>query len=139
MKKTKKVMALLLCAITMAAVLSSCSKEDNYQRKIVGKWEVIHSYRSYGSSFNPVNFDHSLCQDHSAGDIWEFFSDGSVSVEDWEDIGTCTYSIQGDYLVMRVGFVLSYHIQELTNSSLIIWEYKSFADEETYIEFKKVR
>lgn len=37
MKKTMKVMAVLLCAVTMV-ILSACSKEDTNQRRIIGKW-----------------------------------------------------------------------------------------------------
>ena len=53
MRKTKKTITILLCAVTMA-LMSSCSKEDNnqvgpsgggtYQEKIVGKWGLIRQY-----------------------------------------------------------------------------------------------
>ena len=47
MKKTMKVMALLLFAITMSTVLCSCTKEDSSsQRKIKGGWQVTHFYGS---------------------------------------------------------------------------------------------
>lgn len=135
MKKTLKVMALLLCTITISMVLSSCSKEDSYQRKIVGKWEVVHDY-SGRQSFDPANFDQSLYDDYYVGEIWEFFSDGSITID---GAGSITYTIQEDHLVLHEFFVANYHIYELTNSSMIIWMDKQFLDTPVYIEFKKVK
>ena len=133
MKKTLKVMAILLFAVTMVT-MSSCSKEDTYQRKIVGKWEVVHDY-SGSQSFDPANIDQSLYDDDDVGEIWEFFSDGSITID---GEGGVTYTIQGDYLVFQQLFVFNYHIQELTNSSMIIWRDTLF-DTYDYLEFKKVR
>ena len=112
MKKTMKVMAILLCAVTMV-MMSACSKEDTYQRRIVGKWEVVH--HAYGI-FDPLNISPSQFDSDDVGDIWEFRDNGLVWIDDDPPV---SYAITEDYLV--IAGLVSFNIQELTKNSLIIW------------------
>lgn len=114
MKKTTKVMAILLCAVTMV-MLSACSKEDTNERKIIGKWittnEVKYFYDGEGNLIGT--------KDYSVGDVYEFKSDGTASEN---GVFFVKYSIAGDELVLGEGTVtFSYRIVELTNSTMI-WE-----------------
>ena len=136
MKKTLKVMAMLLFVVSMTA-LTSCSKKS--EKLIVGKWECIAaSYTENGEtqSFTDLN-----------GMIWEFKSDGTVVASMPEDLDDeadlkVTYVIVDDQLTMSYidedGDLEkeTYTIKELTNSKLVIEE---VAEQTTVkIEFKKV-
>ena len=126
MKKTLKAMAILLCAVTMV-MMSACSKEDTYQRRIVGKWEVVH--HAYGD-FDPLNISPSQFDNDGVGDIWEFRDDGIVLRND----DPASYVITEDYLV--VAGLVSFNIQEFTKNTLIIWIDYGYRKE--YYELQKV-
>ena len=136
MKKTMNVMTILLCAVTMV-MLSACSKEDSYQRRIVGKWECVHHKRLPD---NPANIDPNQYDDYTnssnIGIIWEFSSDGVW--KQTNSIGTrvYSYSITEEYLILAG--MESLNIHELTNSSLIVWRY-SLNNYYVYDEFQRVR
>lgn len=117
MKTTKRIIAVLLFAITMTTVLNSCSKESTNERKIIGKWietnEVEYIYDGEGNLLGTEN-----CH---VGDVYEFKSDGSVSIDGFFR----KYSINGDELVVGEGnMMVSVRIVELTNSTMI-WEYQT--------------
>lgn len=141
MKKTLKVIAILLFAVTMVTV-SSCSKERTYQNRIVGKWECIHRATGY---IDPTHIDPSQYhnEDCAVGSIWDFTQDGLLKVSEIANTPSNStealpYVIAGEYL--SFGGIVTYYIQELTNSSLIIWsciEYEG--DYYNYYEFQKVR
>ena len=137
MKKTMKLMAILLCAVTMAT-MSSCSKEDTYQRRIIGKWRCIHSY--FDQLDDPTNINPSQYHDdNGVGQIWEFSDDGTMKITGATFSGSpevYPYTITDECLIYG-GFV-SYHIHEFTNTTLIIW-YKYPNNYYEYREFQKVR
>lgn len=127
MKKTKSILAVLLCAMTLFTVVSSCSKESTTgstsentnestnERKIIGKWittnEVKYTYDGEGNLISTEN--------GHVGDVYEFKSDGTASENGWLFV---KYSIVGDELVLGEGnATFSYRIVELTNSAMI-WE-----------------
>lgn len=65
MRKTLKLMVMLLC-VAAVATLSSCSKDN--EDLIIGKWEIV--------KFT----DNLLGEDNSRiGEIWEFKTDGMLS------------------------------------------------------------
>ncbi len=130
MKNVKSILAVLLCAITLFTVLSSCSKESTSgstsvntnestnERKIIGKWittsRVEYQYDEEGNLYNTKNL--------SVGDVYEFKSDGTASENGWLFV---KYSIVGDELVLGEGnATFSFRIVELTNSTMI-WEYQT--------------
>lgn len=129
MKKTMKVMAMLLCAVTMV-LMSGCSKESTYERRIVGKWEVVRTDYCGGCEIPP----------------WVFNSDGrcSVWVEEEDDpglINTSYYFVNGNTLMIQY-YVLTipWEIQELSNTTMILRTNSIKKDEEwTQYEFKKIR
>lgn len=136
MKKTTKVMTMLLCAVTMV-VLSACSKEDTYQRRIIGKWECVH-FKHLPD--NPANVDPNQYDDYTnsgnIGLIWEFSSDGIVKETATYGTNAFTYSITEEYLVCAG--IASFNIHELTNSSLIVW-WNGSGNYCRYYEFQRVR
>lgn len=137
MENALKVMAILLCAVTMAT-MSSCSKEDTYQRRIVGKWECIHSI--FDQLDDPTNIDPSEYNfdDDGVGIIWEFSSDGTMkwTAPDDTDAYTYTYTITEENLI--VAGLLSFQVHEITNTTLIVW-FKNKNNYYRYFEFQKVR
>lgn len=129
MKNAKTILAVLLCAMTLFTVSSSCTKESTSgstsvntnestnERKIIGKWietnEVKYTYDGEGNLLGTEN-----CH---VGDVYEFKSDGSVSIDGFFR----KYSINGDELVVGEGnMMVSVRIVELTNSTMI-WEYQT--------------
>lgn len=116
MKKTLKVMVILLCAVTMV-MMSACSKSTN-ERRIVGDWVRTSSIESaYDTNGNLI-----YTEDHSqiaAGGVYRFRDDGFVinTNGEWEP-----YVIDGDKLVIGDGWTAwKYTIVELTNSTMV-WE-----------------
>lgn len=136
MKKTLKVMAMLLFVVSMTA-LTSCSKKS--EKLIVGKWECIAaSYTENGEtqSFTDLN-----------GMIWEFKSDGTVVASMPEDLDDeadlkVTYVIVDDQLTMSYidedgdPEKETYTIKELTKSKLVIEE--AIGSQSVTYEFKKI-
>ena len=127
MKTTVKKIALLLCAITMAAVSSSCSKEDSYQRKIIGKWEVINTSASEDSGI--------------VGAIWDFNSDGVCSAQIPSGDGTFftynySYVVSDDTLVMTP-MLVNIKIIDITNTTLIL--HFEMGDIEVTREYRKIK
>ena len=139
MKKTTKVMAILLCAVTIV-MLNACSKEDSYQRRIIGKWECVHAKLLPD---NPVNIDPNQYDDSNIDNavlIWEFSSDGIVKATTTDWTYSYTYSITEEYLEVAGTLFQgsgALHIYELTNSSLIVWQYVNGSY--FYLEFQRVR
>lgn len=125
-------LTMMMLAVTMLT-MSSCSKEDTYQRRIIGKWECIHQ-KSLPD--NPTNIDLSQYDDSNAvGNIWEFSNDGIFKETTSNGTSSYTYTITEDYLSL---LGLAFHIQELTSSTLIIW----FGYDNgrcLYYEFQRVR
>lgn len=140
-------MALLLFAITMATVSSSCSKEYSYKRKIEGYWQVKHFYGQYEDALNP-NYGRRWDNWYANGELWSIFDFGF----DHYDIETSGYpydtddelkflerrimgmgdynvwdgyegacNISGDTFVLEDdGYAESAEILELTNTTLIL-------------------
>lgn len=132
MKKTIKVMAILLCAVTMV-MLSACSKEDSYQRRIVGKWECVNYWYAVGN--NPTSINSNQYYDESIiGEIWEFSNDGTARLNN----ELTSYILTENDILF--GGLFTFHIDELTNSSLKVW-WKPI-NNESYVdmyEFQRVR
>lgn len=103
MKKTLKLMTMLLCVVSLAS-LSSCSRDGD----IIGKWKVT-------SATSDDDFD----AEAMVGDIWEFTADGVL----YRITGTETYSgqyaVNDNYLVANGG-ILQGPITTLTNSRLVL-------------------
>lgn len=112
MKTTVKIIALLLCAITMATVLGSCSKEDVYQSNISGSWQVTHFY----GSFTGIESDYEDTWDESYenGKTWFFmyYGDGEYLHADGEYLlSTNSYGhdAPGDGLSFLERTILGFH------------------------------
>ncbi len=140
MKKTLKVMAMLLFVVSMTA-LTSCNKEA--EKLIVGKWEcTTATYTDEGSTYSVPEL---------IGMIWEFKANGDLigtilDVEDdYDDVSeTASYVILGNILTITStdldGDVdsESYIIKELTKSKLVLEDDDYEWDENAVLEFKKI-
>ncbi len=128
MKKAIKLIVMLLFAVAMAT-MSSCSKEDSYQRKIVGKWKLIHEY---GVNDEGNHFEHTY---EDGEKTWVFNSDGGCSfpINGGSNVNG-TYVITNNTLMISYLLSYSFEIQELTNTTMIL--HLSFFSEKTY-EFRK--
>lgn len=124
-----KYAVILLLGLSMVSMITSC-KKDNTQL-IVGKWEVIHHSSKVTETFDPASITPSMYDNHEVGDVWEFSSDGVLTM----DGERMPYTIQGDILTIQYMFSINFNIYELTNSSLKIWCY--FWGEGEYYEFKR--
>ena len=138
MKKTLKVMAMLLFVVSMTA-LTSCKKENT--KLIVGRWECVTA------SYTDDGITESIPA--LKGMVWEFKSDGKVVADvsiDLPDIdiieADATYVVSGNTLTIRSVEIdhdvetETYLIKELTNSKLILQERDN--DDYLLIEFKKI-
>lgn len=103
MKKTLKMMAMLLCVATVAT-LSSCSKDS--EDLIIGKWEVVKCTKIENGNVTEASSDF--------GNIWEFKTGGVLSY----DGNNTTYSISGNDIVIMG--VLNGTISTLTQSKLVL-------------------
>lgn len=100
MKKTLKLMVMLLC-VAAFATLSSCSKDN--EDLIVGKWKIV-----YNSSNNT-----------GTGYVWEFKSNGKMTTDDPRELiyGTeVEYTVNDD--ILTLAGMMSFSIDKLTNSEL---------------------
>lgn len=132
MKKTMKVMAMLLCVVSMA-MMSACSKEESNQRKIVGTWETVRVYGTYS------NGEYDEEQLESGESVWTFNSDGSVTLSEngGESVSTGNYSIiDNDKLLITQILSIQFEIRELTNSKMVLRSSAFGADR--YFEFRKI-
>lgn len=140
MKKTIKVMAILLCAVTMV-MLSACSKKDTYQRRIIGKWECVNSWYAVGNdpaSISPNQYLYDEGDHDRIGQIWEFSNDGTMRM----DNVLFSYIFTEDEDDILIGGLFTFHINELTNSSLKVWVDLFNSSDEDCIrmaEFQRVR
>ena len=110
MKKAIKLIVMLLFAVAMAT-MSSCSKENSYQRKIVGKWVVVNDVIHW----NNVPGEPTTETGPNIGLIWEFRTNGKMIVGGRE----LPYTIDGDSLFYRGALSTGdWKIVELTNSTM---------------------
>lgn len=95
--KRLKYAVILLLGLSMATMMTSCNKENNYQNRIIGKWHVtkcIHyTYDLSGTLLDEYEDD----DDYN----FEFFSGGSVK-------GNYPWKSDDDY------YMISYEITENT-------------------------
>ena len=138
MKKTLKVMAMLLFVVSMTT-LTSCKKENT--KLIVGRWECVTA------SYTDDGITESIPA--LKGMVWEFKADGKVVADasiDLQDIdiieADATYVVSGNTLTIRSVEIdhdietETYLIKELTNSKLVLQERDN--DDYLLIEFKKI-
>ncbi len=103
MKKTLKLMAMVVLVAVTTLMFSSCSKES----MIVGKWKCVQEV--YNDNGNEIGNDSRINQ------VWEFKSDGVVEID-----GTkVAYSISGDDITI-MGGMLNGTITTLTSSKLVL-------------------
>jgi uncharacterized protein (TIGR03066 family) len=137
MKKTLKVMTMLLFVVSMTT-LTSCKKENT--KLIVGRWECVTA------SYTDDGITESIPA--LKGMVWEFKADGKVVADvsiDLPDIdineADATYVVSGDVLTIKSvesdGDIDTekYLIKELTKSKLVLEERDD--DEVLVLEFKK--
>ena len=81
MKRTLKMMAMLLCVAAFAS-LSACSKDN--EDLILGKWKC--------TVYNYTDNNNGMQYDSPVGEIWEF-KEGGVLVSDGN---SAAYSVSGE-------------------------------------------
>ena len=120
MRKTLKLIAMLLC-VAAVATLSSCSKDNEVL--IIGKWEIVKCT------------DNLLGEDNSIiGKIWEFKTGGILSSDGYN----ASYSINGNNIAIWGG-LFSGTITTLTKQNLVLDLVSGFNPDETkHYEFKKI-
>jgi len=139
MKKTLKVMAMVLFVVSMVS-LTSCKKEK--ANLIVGKWECT------SASYTQAGITQSI--PWLNGMVWEFKANGTLIgsipddlVESDDDAASATYVVSGD--VLTVSYVdeddgdierESYAIKELTETKLVLEETEDGVT--ATLEFKKI-
>ncbi len=120
MRKTLKLIAMLLC-VAAVATLSSCSKEN--EDLIIGKWEIVKCTSNLSGEDNSM-----------IGIIWEFKTDGMMSANGQN----VSYSIDGNNIILMGGW-FSGTITTLTKSKLVMELSSAFnTDEMTHYELKKI-
>jgi hypothetical protein len=133
MKKTIKVMAMLLFVVSMAA-LTSCKKEN--KNLILGKWECVTASFTEDGETNSVS--------GVIGMVWEFKANGTVTAtlpEDLDDGDTASYVVLDNQLTItstdEYGDIdtQTYTIKELTKTKLMLE--KSHGNDLLSVEFKK--
>ncbi len=130
-----KVIAILLFAVTMET-MSSCSKEDIYQRKIVGKWSKSKETYFFYDASNTLVYSYESSSE--LGLIYEFINDGEVILG---GLVSTTYSLEGNVLKFKGD---SYEIEELTNTTMVWKEREEMNNDPRYAyyilktEFKKL-
>ena len=136
MKKTLKVMAMLLFVMSMTA-LTSCNKAK--ENLIVGKWECTTATYTDAEGTQTIPWLNGM--------VWEFKADGTVTssgidVDDAEVDASATYVVANDALTItgvdEDGDIDSetYLIKELTKSKLVLEERDE--DDSLVLEFKKI-
>ena len=99
MKKTIKIMVMLLFAATLTTMIS-CSKSND--DLIVGKWKVSQA--------------NGGLIDTGVGDIWEFKTGGILFIRD--GAGAFSYSISGDEII--IGGLVYGNITCFTSKSCVL-------------------
>ena len=134
MKKTIKVMAMLLFVISLAT-FTSCKKEN--ENLILGKWECVTA------SFTEDGVTNSV--PGVIGLVWEFKDNGTVVAtlpEDLDDGDTASYVVLDNQLTITStdehGDVdtKTYSIKELTKTKLMLE--RSHGYDILSVEFKKI-
>ncbi|MBR4390382.1 MAG: lipocalin family protein [Prevotella sp.] len=139
MKKTMKVMVILLCAVTMA-MTASCSKESRNERRIVGRWQLTSQTTYYYDALNTlVKFEENPFGELG---ILEFTAGG-----DFIELGlySCPYTLDGDNLILGNNDGENceiFTIEELTTTTMVLSERGSWMGGETYaitrMELRKI-
>lgn len=103
MKKTIKVMVMLLFAATLTTMVS-CSKESSYETRIVGTWQCTES------SIDLVFFE---------GDTYRFQTDGTFTVNPGPNHdGDAFYQISNDNLMITAIAAVVFKIEELSSTTM---------------------
>ena len=133
MKKTVKVVTLLLCAITMVTVLDSCSKENSYKKRIIGKWQYTREYAFGHGDLEGESYDNTYTSED--GPILVFNEDGILILQnaDGTEVMSTTYTISENAIVF---LWCKYQIIELTNTIMILQSETSSS--EYTIELKRI-
>ena len=103
MKKTHKLITMLLCMVSLAS-FSSCSKGDS---DIIGKWKV--------TAYNFNDNGNDMSTEIRIGDIWEFKDDG-IFIAYGE---TSSYSVSGNNITIAEGMHTG-SITSLSDSKLVL-------------------
>lgn len=114
MKKTIKIIALLLCVVSLAS-LSSCSKDSNSDGnndQIIGKWKCTHSVVK---EFDIMQEGLVTQTDSEVGMIWEFKTGNTVIT----DGNPMSYTISDDNITLFGGMVRG-KIVSLTSTNLTL-------------------
>lgn len=115
--KRLKYAVILLLGLSMATMMTSCSKEKSYQNRIVGKWQQTEDkYSIYNSTGTLVCPPVITNYDEEDGEIIEFYPD---NVYDSDSGGMKHYKIEGDNITLWAGEKYEYTIQELTNATMV--------------------
>ena len=123
MKKSLKLLTMMLCIVTLGLV-SSCSKDNDYSELIVGKWKCVANSNS-----------------ENVGQIYEFTSDGKLLMAGAS--GSLTYSISGSKITINYGAdgEQYWEIKKLTEDDLTIYVDNSpfyEVTEPVTLDFKKI-
>ena len=119
MKKTAKILALLLLAVTtMVSCTKNNSSNDGNQSAnlIVGKWKCVN--------YSETGGDYDLAR---VGSIWDFNSEGTLEFDTYYNYSSqvkhlsIAYLITDKILVMFIPYeTLSLHISELSKEKLVL-------------------
>ena len=133
---------MLLLGLSMATIMTSCSKESSYKDRIVGEWQMIsctyYEYDSSGTLIDEEEYDD--IPNESAE--WKFdFREGWVKLSsNWliksnTEILFMPYLIEGSDLYIDIldGLDNVYTIQELTNSKMVWKKERSYSDNSKYL------
>lgn len=147
--KRLKYAVILLLGLSMATIMTSCSKESSYKDRIVGEWQMISdTYYAYDSSGTLIieDADYDGIPNESAKWKFDFLSEGMVKLSSYwlksnTEILFVPYLIEGSDLYIDINDPIVYTIQELTNSKMV-WkeELSSYGNPKRLViyEFKRV-
>ncbi len=117
----------ILCMIAVLAAFASCSKDDNEDGTVLGKW----NYNQVSATINGelVVGDYPGNEEGCPKDFLDFKQNGTVSVTDYiKENSTCqvevkdgTYAVSGNSVSVAIdGGTFSGEITQLSNTDMVV-------------------
>jgi hypothetical protein len=122
-------------AILCACLLLFACKSKDYEKAIVGSWQMEALYL--------VSSEDSISKEQISGIVYEFYDNGTFrqSLPDGQELPG-RFAIMGDTLLLtdtvrNVSF--AHAIQELDKKALTLSVFNSFFNEEMEMQFRKIK
>jgi hypothetical protein len=140
MKKTAKIIALILLAVTtiVSCTKNNSSNDGNQNANLIGKWKCV--------SYNEIN---SSCEFSwsSIGSFWNIMEDGTLELDVYfKDENHTTKHLSVPYVAAEKWLTMylshktfPFKIIENTKDKLVLNGEAAFYDDDIHIEFEKAQ